>query len=101
MALGGLGYYTFQGAKKVGKQAEDADSGTWRNKFQDNSLSLRDPSSISYAQNQPVVKVMPGYYGLPRTYYKQPGTDAVVRAYGRPDKNILKLGNNADQQTTQ
>lgn len=99
LALGGLGYYTAQGVKKVGKEQKDADSGTWRNKFQDNSLSLRDPGQISYAQNQPVVQVSTGYYGLPRTYYQQAGTDAVVRAYGRPNKNIMKLGNNQDQQT--
>lgn len=99
LALGGLGYYTVQGAKKVGKQKQDADSGTWRNKFQDNSLSLRDPGQISYAQNQPIAKVQTGYYGLPRTYYTQAGTDAVVRAYGRPDKNIMKLGSNTSVQT--
>jgi hypothetical protein len=99
LALGGLGYYTTQGVKKVGKQAQDADSGTWRNRYQDNSLSLRDPGQISYAQNQPISHVSTGYYGLPRTYYQQAGTDALVRAYGRPDKNIMKLGNNSNVQT--
>lgn len=101
LALGGIGYYTAQGFKKTGKQAQDASSGTWRNKFQDNSLSLRDPGQISYSQNQPVVDVQKGYYGLPRTYYQQSGTGSLVRAYGNPNKNIMKLGNNQNQQTSQ
>lgn len=92
MALGGLATYTVQGVRKIGKQEKEASAGTWRNQYQENSSALRDPSHISYDNEQPVEMVMPGIYGLPRTYYKQPGTDALIRAYGRPNQNIMKMG---------
>lgn len=84
MALTGMGVYVAQGSKQNLKKQKIIHQRSIAGYYTPPDLIINDEHNIRYDDNQPVLRVDRGDWGIPRTYVGQDAGRAKLPAYGRP-----------------
>lgn len=86
LAIGGIGYFIYQGIKKNAELTVEGSETTYTARIVDPSNELRNPSHMSYGRNLKVKHRGRGQMGSPKTtYIQEDGTEIV--AYGKEGGN--------------
>lgn len=86
LAIGGIGYFIWQGFKKNAEIQVENKEATYTARVVDPSNEVRNPSHMSYTNNLKVKSRKRGQFGSPLTVYEQAdGTE--INAYGKPGGN--------------